>query len=365
MFTFYGEIHVRVFSNDQSSLARMGPMRNDRTGSGEDGETALACQVTQPPDLADRTDLPPLRNILVIRLSALGDFIMALPAMAAIRRHHPASHITLLTTKPLAKLAERSGWFDKIEIDSRPAWHDLGGWIRLRRRLRAGGFQRVYDLQSQDRTALYFRLFWPWKRPEWSGIAPGASHPHTDPGRKHMHAYDIHAAQLKVAGIADIGAPNLDWLDDAGIAAFDLPERFALLVPGSAPHRPAKRWPAAHYGALARWLAGRGVTAIVIGTEAEKNLAVEIGAICPQTIDLTGRTSLFTIATLARRAVAAIGNDTGPMHLIAMIGCPVISLFSSESDPKRSAPRGRSVVVMQRDDLSALSVEEVAAALAL
>ncbi len=343
----------------------MGPVRNDRTGSGEDGETALACQVTQPPASALQADLAPFPNILVIRLSALGDFIMALPAMAAIRRHHAGARITLLTTKPLVKFAERSGWFDKIEVDSRPTWRDPGGWIRLRRRLRAGGFDRVYDLQSQDRTALYFRLFWPGKRPEWSGIAPGASHPHTDPGRKHMHAYDIHAAQLKVAGIADIATPNLDWLDDEDIGSFDLPERFALLVPGSAPHRPAKRWPAAQYGALAGWLAGKGITSVVIGTEAEKDLAAEIGAICPHAIDLTGRTSLFAIAALARRAVAAVGNDTGPMHLIAMIGCPVISLFSSESDPKRSAPRGQSVVVMQRDDLSALSAEEVAAALGL
>jgi len=343
----------------------MGPVRNDRTGSGEDGETALACQVTRPLASAPRTDLTRPRNILVIRLSALGDFIMAFPAMAAIRRHHADAHITLLTMKPLAKLAERSGWFDKIEIDSRPAWHNLGGWIRLRRRLRAGGYDRVYDLQSQDRTALYFRLFWPGKRPEWSGIAPGASHPHTDPARKHMHAFDIHAAQLRVAGIADIGAPNLDWLNDEDIASFDLPQRFALLVPGSAPHRPAKRWAAAKYGALAGWLAGKGIMSVVIGTEAEKNLATDIGAICPQAIDLTGRTSLFAIAALARRAVAAVGNDTGPMHLIAMIGCPVISLFSNESDPKRSAPRGRSVVVMQRDDLSALSAEEVAAALGL
>lgn len=333
----------------------MGPVRNDRPGFVEDGETAIACQVTP----TGGSDMQMPQNILVIRLSALGDFIMALPAMAAIRRHHPRAHITLLTTKPLAELGKKSGWFDRIEIDPRPRWYQLEGWIRLRRMLRAGGFARVYDLQSQDRTALYFRLFWPGKRPEWSGIASGASHPHIDPQRRHMHAFDIHAAQLQIAGIHDIPPPDLTWLDDEKIGTLDLPPAFVLFVPGSAPHRPAKRWPSALYGALARKLADKGITPVIIGVKEEKHLAREIKAICPQARDLTGQTSLFTIAGLARRAAAAVGNDTGPMHLIAMIGCPVISLFSSESDPKRSAPRGANVTVLQRPNLSELAIEDV------
>ncbi len=305
---------------------------------------------------------PAPSRVLVIRLSALGDFIMALPAMAAIRSHHPAADITLLTTRPFAELARRSGWFDRIEIDTRPRWRDLAGWARLRRMLRAGRFDRVYDLQSQDRTAMYFRLLWPGRRPEWSGIAPGASHPHTDPRRRHMHAFDIHAAQLAVAGIAAIGAPDLGWLDD-DIRSLGLPSRFALLIPGSAPHRPAKRWPAARYGALASQLVDRGITPVILGTPDEQALADTIRAVCPKARDLIGRTSLFTIAGLARSATFAIGNDTGPMHLIALVGCRVVSLFSSESNPDRSAPRGPNVIVLRRGDLRALAVDEVDAAL--
>jgi len=302
-----------------------------------------------------------IHRVLVIRLSALGDFIMALPAMAAIRRHHPAAEITLLTSKPLAELGERSGWFNRVTIDTRPRWSNPSGWARLRNWLRAGRFDRVYDLQSQDRTALYFRLFWPGRRPEWSGIAPGASHPHRDPNRRHMHAFDIHAAQLRLAGITDIPPPDLNWLDD-DIRVLGLPSRFALLVPGSAPHRPAKRWPASRYGALASALVDRGITPVILGTAAEQALADTIRAICPKARDLTGQTSLFTIAGLARRAQFAVGNDTGPMHLIALIGCRVVSLFSSESNPTRSAPRGENVTVLHRPDLEALAVNEVTVA---
>jgi ADP-heptose:LPS heptosyltransferase len=301
------------------------------------------------------------QRILVIRLSALGDFIMALPAMAAIRRHHPTADITLLTTKPLAELGKRSGWFSRVEIDAKPGWRNLSAWWRLRRWLRAGRFDRVYDLQSQDRTAIYFRLFWPGRRPEWSGIAKGATHPHTDPGRRHMHAYDIHAAQLAVAGIADILPPDLSWLDEKN-AKLGLPSRIALLVPGSAPHRPAKRWPTAHYAALAQRLVDAKITPVIVGTAAEKELADIIRALCPKARDLTGQTSLFQIAALARKALFAVGNDTGPMHLIALVGCRVVSLFSDESNPARSAPRG-DVTVLHRPDLADLGVDEVAQAL--
>ncbi len=65
------------------------------------------------------------------------------------------------------------------------------------------------------------------------------------------------------------------------------------------------------------------------------------------------------IAALAHTAKAAIGNDTGPMHLIALCGCPSVSLFSSASDPQQSAPRGEHVRVLQKDDLHDLSVDAV------
>ena len=358
MFTFDCKIHVRFSSDDQFGLAGMEPVANDRLRPFEDGEDREACQAIAH----RRKGSPNIRRILVIRLSALGDFIMALPAMAAIRRHHPDADITLLTTKPLSELAKRSDWFNRIEIDAKPSWREIGAWLRLRRWLRRGRFDRVYDLQSQDRTAIYFRLFWPGKRPEWSGIARGASHPHGDPERRNMHAFDIHAAQLRVAGITDIPPPDLAWLDE-NTKPLGLPSRIALLGPGSAPHRPAKRWPTSAYGALARQLVERGITPVVIGTAGERQLADAIRAVCPKTRDLTGQTSLFAIAGLARRAAFAIGSDTGPMHLIAMVGCPVISLFSAESNPARSAPRGQ-VTVLRRPDLANLPVAEVMDALA-
>jgi len=130
-------------------------------------------------------------------------------------------------------------------------------------------------------------------------------------------------------------------------------------VPGASPGRPGKRWP--HYAALA---AGLGLPAVVVGGKAEAPLAAGLTAAVPGAIDLAGRTSLADIGALARRAACAIGNDTGPTHLIAAAGCPTLALFGAESDPALCAPRGRAVAVLRRVPLAALEVAEVRAALA-
>ncbi|HYB55982.1 MAG TPA: glycosyltransferase family 9 protein, partial [Alphaproteobacteria bacterium] len=145
---------------------------------------------------------------------------------------------------------------------------------------------------------------------------------------------------------------------------FKLPPRMALLVPGGALHRPAKRWPLERYAELASALVARGLVPVILGGTSETLLAQAILSHSPEAVDLTGKTSLLELASLARRAVVAIGNDTGPMHLITAAGCPSIVLFSRESDPALCAPRGRRVTVLRRASLEELAVEEVLAALA-
>jgi ADP-heptose:LPS heptosyltransferase len=299
-----------------------------------------------------------MQRILVIKLAALGDFVQAFGPFAAIRAHHPAAEITLLTTPPYADLARRSPWFDRVWADGRPGWADLPGFWRLARRLRGAGFSRVYDLQTSGRSSHYRRLL--GGGVEWSGIAPGASHPHANPRRNFMHTVERQREQLEMAGLRAFPMPELDWLD-ADVSGFGLPQRFALLVPGASPGRPGKRWPAERYGVLA---AGLGLPAAVVGGPAEAPLAAAIAAAAPCVIDLTGRTSYAALGAVARRAAFAIGNDTGPTHLIAAAGCPTLALFGAESDPALCAPRGRSVAVLRHARLAALEVAEVRAALA-
>jgi ADP-heptose:LPS heptosyltransferase len=303
-----------------------------------------------------------MSRILVLKLGALGNVILSLGPLAAIRRHHSTDHISLLTTRPWAPWLAASPYFDQVLIDERPHWWDLGGWARLRRQLITGHFDRVYDLQTSSRSSRYFHLFSRHARPEWSGIALGCSHPDRDPDRNHLHDIDRQFAQLRAAGVTETPPADLSWTG-ADLARFALPARFALLVPGSSAHRPIKRWPARRYANLAGALLTRGITPVILGTGDESVLAREICAAMPHAIDLTNRTDLPELASLARAASLAVGNDTGPMHLIAAAGCPSVVLFSRDSDPALTAPRGPSVTVLYRPDLAELDLAPVLAVL--
>ena len=223
-----------------------------------------------------------------------------------------------------------------MRLDARPGWWNLPGLWRLARRLR--GFDFVYDLQTSARSSQYFRLA---GRPPWSGIARGASHPHANPGRDAMHTIERQREQLAMAGIAAIAAPDLGWLAAAG-RGFDLPRPYALLAPGAAPHRPAKRWPVARFAALAAALAARGLAPVVIGTAAEAPLADAIRATCGAAIDLTGRTTLPDIGDARRRRRRARSATTpGRCTSAAAMGCRCVVLFSADSDPALTAPARR------------------------
>lgn len=303
----------------------------------------------------------PTSRILVIKLSALGDFILSVASFQAIRAHHPGAQITLLTTAPYRGMAEASGCFDAVWLDRRLAWWQAAGWLALRRRLIAGRFDRVYDLQRSDRSGTYFRLL-PRPRPEWVGVVAGASHRYQPPRDQVLHICEREAAQLALAGVPRPGLPDLTFLS-ADLGALDLPSRFALLVPGGSAHRPGKRWPAEHYAALARALLTQGLVPLLLGAEAERTELAAIAEAAPGARNLCGRTSIEALATLGRRAALAVGNDTGPMHVIAAAGCPSLVLYSRESDPAKVAPRGPSVATLRREALAELSVAEVLDAL--
>lgn len=297
-------------------------------------------------------------RILVIRHGALGDFVLSSGPFQAIRDHHCDNHIVLLTTAPYEALAVGGGWFDEVWLDDKPKWWQFADVRSLSSRLNEDVFDRVYDLQTSDRSSGYFRLF-KRPKPDWSGIARGCSLPHANPQRDRLHTVERQADQLHMAGIDGVPSPDLSMID-ADLSAFDLPDRYALIIPGSAPHRPQKRWPAELYGELCHRLKGMNLAVVLIGGPAEADVLSAIASTRRDAVNLCGQTSFEQIAALGRQAELAIGNDTGPMHLVATAGCPSLTLFSSSSDPALTAPRGRSVTVFSRYNLADLSVDEVA-----
>ena len=191
-----------------------------------------------------------------------------------------------------------------------------------------------------------------------------------------MHTIERQKDQLAAAGITDVPGADLGWAV-ADISRFGLTDdtpggdapRFVLIAPGGARHRPEKRWPMERFAELAAKLAHKGVTPVVLGAGAEREVADAVCDLCPDARNLCTLTSFIDIIALARDAAGAVGNDTGPMHLIAATGCPSVVLFSDQSDPALCAPRGpggaASVTVLRRQSLEDLALGEVDAALSM
>lgn len=302
-----------------------------------------------------------MKNILVIKLGALGDFILSLGPMAAIRRAHPDAQITLMTTKPFAKMGEDCGYFDDVLIDQKPKWHELGRWLDLRKTLIDAQFDRVYDLQNNDRTNSYFKLFLGATTPEWNGAAKKASHCNAAPSRITGSAHAGHVQTLAVAGIEDVGIDDLTWMKDLSQAEeqFNIPKPYVLLMPGCAPTRPEKRWPAEKFGGLANALLKEGITPVLIGTKADAKANDIVHSLCPHAINLTDKTALYDIPALAHGAAGVIGNDTGPMHMSTVTGCPCVILYHGGANIVKHAPLGDDVTTIQKETMADISVQDV------
>ena len=297
------------------------------------------------------------QRILVIKHGALGDIILASAGFKAIRAAYPNAHITCLTTKGYAGLMQQCPWFDAVITDPKPKPWQWGKIRTLIGQLNQPRFDVVFDLQTSTRSSSYWWLL-ASPTPSFSGVTPFGDLAYTDPARHGRHAHDNLVRQLTIAGLHDVGLPDIAWLN-GDITALKPHTPYALIVPGGAAHRPEKRWPAQYFATLVTALAARGITPVLLGTEAEAEVIASIMAQAPQAVSLAGKTSIGQIAALARSAACAVGNDTGPMHVIAAAGAPSTVLFSHASSPERSAPVGPHVITIQADDMRTLTPEAV------
>ena len=306
----------------------------------------------------------PRQRILIIKLGALGDFIYSIGPMQAIKKNHPDAELTLMTRPAFEQLGERINIFDEILIDEEPQKWQLLKIIHLRNMLQSKKFTRIYDLQTSDRTGFYYKMLGPGLRPEWSGIVKGCSHYHHYERPTLIHTQVRQREQLRIAGIAAVPEPDLSFMNEC-LKHFDLPKNYALIVPGSSAKMRIKRWPAASYAELSTVLDQRNVRPILIGTDEDMDAINIITRMCPNALNLVGKTSIFEIASLGRSAKFCIGNDTGPMHIIALTKCPTTAIFSTASFPEKAAPKGKHIKLLIRERLEDLSLDEVVSSIDL
>lgn len=299
-----------------------------------------------------------MRRALLVRLSAIGDIVHALPMLSALHGHgwqvgwlaeppgrtllegHP--HLSHLAAAPPARRFRpgpardtvrdlRSRAYD-VAIDVQGLWKSAA-WARL------SGARRVVGYGPPGRVEPLSALLLRERLPLDAGAA---------------HVVDENLALLRAVGVEAVGSrefvfPDLereaDEVETALSAAGLRPGGFAILNPGGG--WPQKLWPPEGYGALARALRERGLRALVTWGPGEEALAERVVRASGGAAERCFPTGLRQLVELSRRARLMVAADTGPLHLACAVGTAVVGIFGP-TDPARNGPFGVDDVVVRR-----------------
>lgn len=304
-------------------------------------------------------------RILVLSVAGIGDFVLGTPALRAIRQSFPQAFIWFLTTPEVRPLADRCPYVDAVRtMDLRrsrsAAWWTFGKKRRelwqLIRELRAVHFDFAVNLYYVGTWLGGLRMaVFVW--------AIGASRIIGRYSRGRGLVYDLVSkseahevdAQLDVARL--IGAVPTSDLPELWVTAEDRVSCAALLQElgigsaepivclhaGSA--RPEACWPLERFESVGQRLAKDGARTLVIGTLGDQSRCATLAETIPNAISVAGRTSLPLLAALLERATLLVTNDSGPMHMAAALGIPLVVPFGP-ADPARFGPRGRATCLI-------------------
>ena len=290
-------------------------------------------------------------NILIIKLGALGDVVMATPLIAAIQRRHPHARIDLITAASYADLF--ANW-PNLHVERRPRRGVLNT-LHTVRWIRQHHYARIYDLQSNDRSALWCALSGAKERVGNHCRYPYTHHPR-ERWRGQGHIFKRMAQVLASAGIDDVGdRPILPvdavardrvraWIDHhVGATAY------CVLHPHASATRPEKKWP--YFDRLARRLIQHGLCPVWLGSASDSAANREFIAAAGG-CDASAQFSIPALAELGRGAKFAVTNDSGPMHALAAAAIPVFGIFGP-SDWRRNHALGQRDHVIAGVDLVA------------
>ena len=297
------------------------------------------------------------RHILLIKPSSLGDIVHAMPTCAAIRRAYPKARLTWLVKRQWAGLVERIDGVDRVW----PVDATFKGWLSEVPPLRVEGFDLVVDLQGLFRSAA---IGWLSGSPLLVGFANGregspwfysrrVSVPQSD-----MHAVDRYLLVAKAVGAVESGAPEFrfrlpqtDYEEVDGLLSRSGVQLGTSWVALNVSARwPTKRWPAASFAEVADRLREEGYGAVVMigGPDERADVAAVSAMMKTPAVDLSGATTVGLLPALLSRAALLITNDSGPMHIAAAVGTPMVALFGPTS-AVRTGPYGMGHTVLAGD----------------
>jgi ADP-heptose:LPS heptosyltransferase len=322
------------------------------------------------------------RNLLVIDFGQLGDVVMSLPALRAIREKFPHARITVAAGTPSSQLVELSGYADEIIAVDRVALRD--GFIPLSivriwnvvKDIRRRDFDFVIDLHSFSETNLMGFLSGAAKR--LFARRPGRSldflanfnpKPPVDRNDPDQHLVDRYLDVLKPLGIANIArvpvmTPRV--IDNREIDAMlkkakaESGTPLVGLFPGAG--HPGRAWPLDKWGELAEFLLRNdGVRPVVFIGPEERAGAQQMRKSFPSAAIFLEKLSIGELAAAQARLAVFVSNDTGPVHIAAAVGAPIVVLIGRLT-PHAYIPIANSKRLIFSEGVHLIPVEEVYAA---
>lgn len=296
-----------------------------------------------------------MNNILVVKLSAIGDVIHAMPVSYAIKETFPTAHLTWVVEPPAYPLLEYNPYIDELILFQKKEFKSLKGFLfnirPFRHLLRERHYDVALDLQGLFKSAAILAQAEAKERLGTANMREGSSCI-SRPVRGVHQGGHIVERYLDVAramgcrvdevrfpvGIRDEERSEVQRLLERETVPADRP--YAVLSIGA--NWPNKRWPTNYYAVLADWLYAEGYTPILAGGGAlDEGLA---GAILSTAeippVNLVGKTSLKVLAALLERASLVIGGDTGPVHMAAGLRRKTVMLMGP-TDANRNGPYGQ------------------------
>lgn len=295
------------------------------------------------------------RKILIIKPSSLGDVVHSLPFLNAVRHCFPESEIHWVIAKGLEDLLEGNPMVGRLIAINKDLWKKISRAAdtardvkRLFGEIRKERYDLAIDLQGLLRSGLITMASGAPVRLGFAEAREGSRFFYTDrvKGGRDLHAVDRY---LKIAAAmgceSDKTVFPLPPFKNEGswVRSFlkDLGE-YAVLVPGA--RWKTKIWPAENFGKVASMIPMRSV---VVGSSADTEFANEIvSSSRGRAVSVAGKTALTELVEIMRGARLAISNDSGPMHIAAAVGVPVIAIFGPTS-PERTGPYGKSHFIVR------------------
>ncbi len=287
------------------------------------------------------------KRILIIKFGGLGDIFLSLCAIYSIVSHHKKK-VVLLTENPYHQILIKSKWFEEIVVMKRSFFYFFDK-IQIKKKLDISSFDCVYDLQTSKRSSSYLSLFFKLGI-KTSGIGNYASFNHTNTQRDKMHTLDRQREQLEISSIKYLKKIDLKWLFKSKRIDFTHETKYSLIVPGGSKKRKNKRIPFEVFNQIIKILLGKKIIPILIGSSDDKEICSNLENIHPNVKNLCTKTDIFDIAKLSENSIISIGNDTGPMHVIANGNMPTFVFFTKYSDPKLCAPVGKNVKIFNYEN---------------